>query len=107
MVKHVIRVTHSPASSCVCTIVFTAGTQGRVALGNRGGAEVKQKMSKVGGVHVSSLGTHRDASVSSLSSSEPSDHPPTPRPKGPPGSHPSSQKLTAAQTSVSALVLSP
>ena len=34
-----------------------------------------QKMSKVGGVRVSSLGTHRDASVSSLSSSELSDRP--------------------------------
>ena len=39
-----------------------------MALGNRGEAEVMQKMSKVGGVQVSSLGTHRDASVSSLSS---------------------------------------
>ena len=51
---------HSPVSSCVCTTVFTAGTWGSVALGNRRGAEVMQKMSKGGGV--SSLGTHRDAS---------------------------------------------
>lgn len=51
---------HSPASSCVCATVFTAGTWGRVALGNRRGAEVMQKMSRGGGV--SSLGTHRDAS---------------------------------------------
>ena len=32
--------------------------------------------------------------------------PPSPRPKGPPGSHPSSRKLSGAQTLVPALVLS-
>lgn len=57
----------TPPQCPVCApIVFTAGTEARVALGNRGRTELIQKMSKVGGVRVSSPGTHRDASVSSL-----------------------------------------
>ena len=57
----------TPPQCPVCApIVFTAGTEEWVSLGNRGRPELMQKMSKVGRVRVSSPGAHRDASVSSL-----------------------------------------
>ena len=50
----------------VCPVVFTAGTGGRAAQGDRRRAELTQKMSKIEEVCGTSPGTHRDASFSFL-----------------------------------------
>ena len=93
---------HSPASSCVCTTFYSwdlgKGGPGEQT-GSRSDAENEQRRWSL------QPGDPQRCLVSSLSSSELSDHPlPHSRP---PASHPSSRKLTGAQTSVPALVLSP